>query len=99
MTQPWVGSVVDVRDAAGGRDRFYVVLSSGVQQVGELTANVLRTANSYGEASSRIMAPDTLVGVPQVDVLDVGFYPRQRLTFVDTAANPVLCVGWEKKPC
>lgn len=91
-----VGSVMDVRDAAGGQDSFYVLLPGGVQQVSEFTANLMRTANSYGEASSRVIAPDALAGIARVDVLNVGFHPRQRFSFVDTAANPVLCVGWEK---
>lgn len=91
-----VGSVIDVADAAGGQHRFYVVLPDGVQQVTDFTANLMRTANSYGEATTRIMTPDKLVDVPQVDGLNVGFYPRGRLAFMDTTVNPVLCVGWEK---
>jgi type VII secretion protein EccB len=91
-----VGSVVDVADAAGGQHRFYVVLPGGVQQVTGFTANLMRTANSYGEATTRIMAPDKLVDVPQVDDLNVAFYPHGRVTFVDTVVNPVLCVGWAK---
>ncbi|SKO34977.1 ESX-2 secretion system protein eccB2 [Mycobacteroides abscessus subsp. abscessus] len=91
-----IGSVVDVRDAAGGQHRFYIVLPNGVQQVTDFTANLMRTANSYGEATTRTMTPDKLVDVPQVDALNVAFYPRQRMTFVDTTANPVLCVSWEK---
>jgi hypothetical protein len=32
------------------------------------------------------------------DVIDVDFYPSTKLEFVDTVANPVICVGWEKQP-
>lgn len=91
-----VGSVVQVQDAARGPDRFYVVLMSGVQQISGFTANLLRTANSYGESAIPVMSPDKIVGIPQVDVLNVGFHPSGSLTFVDTAVNPVLCVSWQK---
>lgn len=91
-----VGSVINVRDADGGKDRFYAVLMSGLQPVAPFTANLLRTANSYGEPSVRLVSPDKVLNIPQVDVLNVGFYPKSALTFVDTAANPVTCVSWEK---
>ncbi len=92
-----VGSVVRVQDAAGGAaERFYVVLMSGVQPISGFTANLLRTANSYGESAIPVVSPDKIVGVPQVDVLNVGFHPSGSLVFVDTAVNPVLCVSWRK---
>lgn len=91
-----VGSVVQVQDAAGGEGRFYVVLLSGVQQVSAFTANLLRTANSYGQATPPVVSPDKIVGIPKVDVLNVGFYPQGSLNFIDTDVNPVLCVSWQK---
>lgn len=91
-----IGSVVQVQDASGGPERFYVVLMSGVQPVSGFTANLLRTANSYGQTAIPVMSPDKIVGIPQVDVLNVGFHPPAALSFVDTAVNPVLCVSWQK---
>jgi type VII secretion protein EccB len=91
-----VGSVIDVRDTAGAGDRFYAVLMTGLQPVSGFTANLLRTANSFGESTMRVVGPDKMVNIPQVGVLDVGFYPKASLSFVDTAANPVTCVGWKK---
>ena len=91
-----VGSVIDVRDTAEGGERFYAVLKAGLQSVTGLTANLLRTANSFGEPTMRVVGPDKIVSIPRVDVLNVGFYPRAALSFVDTEANPVTCVGWEK---
>ncbi|AYE99558.1 type VII secretion protein EccB (plasmid) [Mycobacterium paragordonae] len=91
-----VGSVIEVRDTGSGEAKFYAVLMKGLQPVSGLTAGLLRTANSYGDATMRVLGPDKIVSIPQVDVLNVGFYPKSALTFVDAEANPVTCVGWEK---
>lgn len=103
VVSPWpglegarVGSVIDVRDSGGGVEKFYAVLSAGLQPVSGLTAEMLRTSNSYGDATMRVVGPDKIVNIPQVDVLNVGFYPKSALSFVETDANPVTCVGWEK---
>ena len=42
------------------------------------------------------MTPDVLVNTPDVNSLAVEYYPTGRLNFVDPAANPTTCVGWEK---
>lgn len=91
-----VGAVVEVREAGSSKGRFYVVLTAGLQPVTEFTANLLRTANSYGDASVRVLSPDKTNSIPQVDVLNVGFYPTARMQWVDTAVNPVTCVSWQK---
>lgn len=91
-----VGAVVEVREAGSAKGRFYVVLEAGLQPVTEFTANLLRTANSYGDSSVRVLTPDKIINIPQVDVLNVGFYPTARMQWVDTAANPVTCVSWQK---
>jgi type VII secretion protein EccB len=91
-----IGSVIEVRDAAGTADRFYAVLARGVQPISKLVADLLRTANSYGQTTPRVVSPDQVVNVPQVDLLNVGHYPATRLRFIDTAANPVTCIGWQK---
>lgn len=91
-----VGAVVEVREAGGAKGRFYVVLTAGLQPVTEFTANLLRTANSYGDASVRVVTPDKIINIPQVDVLNVGFYPTARMQWIDTAVNPVTCVSWQK---
>lgn len=90
------GSVIEVRDTAGGGERFYAVLMTGLQPVTGLTANLLRTANSFGQSTMKEVGPDKIVKIPRVDVLNVGFYPKAALSFVDTEANPVTCVGWQK---
>jgi type VII secretion protein EccB len=90
-----VGAVLQAQSAAGG-SQFYVLLADGVQKVGGFVADLLRSANSYGSASPRTVTPDVLVNIPEVNSLTVDYYPTGHLNFVDSAANPTTCVGWEK---
>lgn len=90
-----VGTVLEAQTAGGG-SQFYVLVADGVQKISSYVADLLRSANSYGAAAPKAVSPDKLVNIPEVDSLPVGFYPNGRLKFVDTAANPTTCVGWEK---
>lgn len=92
-----VGSVLQTRDAAGAVSGFYVLLAGGVQKITAFVADLLRTADSQGSAAPKLVAPDRLVGIPAVHSLDVDYYPLGKLKFIDTAANPVTCVGWTKQ--
>ncbi|MGD1239903.1 type VII secretion protein EccB [Mycobacterium seoulense] len=90
-----VGAVLQAQTAGGGK-QFYVLLPDGVQKITSFVADLLRSANSYGSTAPRVVTPDVLVNIPQVNSLAVDYYPTKRLNFVDTAANPTTCVGWEK---
>ncbi|MGD9622212.1 MAG: type VII secretion protein EccB [Mycolicibacterium sp.] len=90
-----VGTVLEAQTAGGG-SQFYVLVADGVQKISSFVADLLRSANSFGAAAPKVVGPDKLVNIPEVDSLAVGFYPSGRLRFVDTAANPTTCVGWEK---
>lgn len=92
-----VGTVLETRAATGAISGFYVLLASGVQKVSGFVADLLRTADSQGSATPRLISPDKLVTIPAVDQLDVDYYPSSKLTFVDTTANPVTCVTWHKQ--
>ncbi|MGH3563292.1 MAG: type VII secretion protein EccB [Mycobacterium sp.] len=92
-----VGSVLETRDAHGAVTGFYALLPDGVQKITGFVADLLRTADSQGSASPRLISPDKLIGIPAADILDVGYYPLGKLDFVDTAANPVTCVAWQKE--
>ncbi|MBW0017997.1 MAG: type VII secretion protein EccB [Mycobacterium sp.] len=92
-----VGSVLESRDASGGVNGFYVLLPGGVQKITGFVADLLRTRDSQGATTPTLVPPDKLVQIPVVDVLDVDYYPSGKLDFVDTSANPVTCVGWEKQ--
>lgn len=91
-----VGRVLQTRDANGTVNGFYVLLPNGIQKITPFVADLLRTADSHGTAVPQLIAPDTLVRIPEVEVLNVDFYPTGKLSFVDTAASPVTCVSWTK---
>lgn len=90
-----VGAVLQDQTASGGK-QFYVLLPEGVQKVTSFVADLLRSANSYGSTAPRVVTPDVLVNIPEVTSLAVDYYPTKRLNFIDTAADPTTCVGWEK---
>ncbi|MFV8318773.1 type VII secretion protein EccB [Mycobacterium sp. 23] len=92
-----VGSVLQSRDAGGTVNGFYVLLGGGVQKISSFVADLLRTKDSQGSPAPLLVAPDRLVHIPVVDVLNVDYYPPGKLEFIDTKANPVTCVGWEKQ--
>jgi type VII secretion protein EccB len=92
-----VGRVLQTRDASGTVNGFYVLLPDGVQKITSFVADLLRTADSEGSMTPTLVAPDKLIQIPVVDVLDVDYYPSEKLEFVDTSANPATCVGWEKQ--
>lgn len=92
-----VGRVLETRDANGTVSGFYVLLAGGVQKISSFVADLLRTADSHGATAPQLLSPDTLVDIPAVEVLNVGFYPSGKLDFVDTDAHPVTCVGWQKQ--
>jgi type VII secretion protein EccB len=92
-----VGSVLETRDANGAVTGFYVLLPDGVQKITSFVADLLRTADAQGSATPTLVSPDKLVHIPAIDVLDVDYYPSRKLNFVNTAANPVTCVAWQKQ--
>jgi len=92
-----VGSVLQSRDSGGTVNGFYVLLTGGVQKISSFVADLLRTRDSQGSTAPTLIAPDRLIHIPVVDVLNVDYYPSGKLEFVDTKANPVTCVEWEKQ--
>lgn len=94
-----VGRVLETKAANGEVSGFYVLLAGGVQKVTAFVADLLRTANSQGATTPQLVSPDKLVDLPEVpkaNALNVEFYPTGKLDFVDTDANPVSCVSWQK---
>ncbi|UQX11065.1 type VII secretion protein EccB [Candidatus Mycobacterium methanotrophicum] len=92
-----VGTVLETQDAKGAVTGFYALLPDGVQKITSFVADLLRTALAQGSATPTLVTPDKLIHIPIVDVLNVGYYPSGKLNFVDTAANPVTCVAWQKQ--
>jgi type VII secretion protein EccB len=92
-----VGRILQTQDATGAVSGFYVLLADGVQRVTAFVADLLRAADSHGVLEPQLVSPDSLVNVPEVSALDIGYYPTGKLTFVDTAENPVTCISWRKQ--
>lgn len=92
-----VGRVLETRDANGQVSGFYVLLAGGVQKVTAFVADLLRTADSHGATEPELISPDRLVDIPELGVLDLGWYPTGKLEFIDPEANPVTCVSWTKQ--
>lgn len=91
-----VGRVLAIRDAGGEVNGFYVLLPDGVQRITPFVADLLRAADSHGATTPQLVSPDTLLRIPEVETLKIDFYPTGKLTFVDSAVNPVTCVNWTK---
>ena len=92
-----VGSVLQTQDANGAVTGFYVLLPNGLQKITSFVADLIRTALAQGSAIPTLVSPDKLIHIPVVEMLDVGYYPSGKLNFVDTAADPVTCVAWQKE--
>ncbi|MBS4728891.1 type VII secretion protein EccB [Mycobacterium sp. SM1] len=86
-----VGSVLVTARADG--QEYYVVLSTGVQRIGQVAADLIRLADSQGAATIIAVAPDVIGANPIVSALPVS-------TFPDRASPPLtgdfstLCVTW-----
>lgn len=90
------GTVLATRDSTGTVNGFHVLLSGGVQRISGFVADLLRTSGIQNGLAPQPISPDQLVDIPEVTVLAVEDYPERRLSFVDTEANPVTCLNWEK---
>ena len=82
-----IGQVFTVDTASG--TRTHVALADGVQEVGPVLADVIRSTSTVGTVA--VVAPDRM-GVPRSVALDVEAFPRARPSVVDTSDSPVLCV-------
>lgn len=87
-----VGSVVGLAEPDG--QRYYVVLSDGVQEVSSATAQIIHASDSQGVAEIPIVPPDTLKDAPTVRHLAVDTFPAVVPTIVDPADRPVGCLTW-----
>lgn len=88
-----VGSVIKVTGLSG-ETTFYVALAQGVQQVGEVAADVIRQADAAGGGSVPTVGPGALTDVDTIDELPVSDFPSVTPDLSDPAADPVLCSGW-----
>jgi len=82
------GHVLETRDANGAVTGFYVLLPDGVQKITASSPISCAPRTLRAPRRPTLVSPDKLVHIPLVEVLDIGYYPSGKLTFVDTAANP-----------
>jgi type VII secretion protein EccB len=84
-----VGSVVRVSRAEG--DELYVVLSDGVQRIGNVAADLIRFSDSQGVRDIVAVAADAVSAIPAVETLPVATLPDKVTTPVRDAT---VCAQW-----
>lgn len=82
-----IGQVFTVDTASG--TRTHVALADGVQEVGPVVADVIRSTSTVGPVVS--VSPDRM-GVPRSVALDVAAFPASRPSVLTTSDSPGLCV-------
>lgn len=82
-----IGQVFTVATATG--TRTYVALTDGVQEVGPVFADIIRSTATVGAVME--VAPDRMA-VPRSVALDVEAFPADRPSVLATGDSPVLCV-------
>lgn len=87
-----VGTVVRVPRADFAE--LYVVLSAGVQRIGEVAADLIRFTQPQDAHEIATVEPGAIGAVPVVDDLPVGHFPERS----GTVDGPVLCVRWQWSP-
>ena len=90
-----VGSVLRV--GHGDSDEYYAVLTAGVQRIGKVAADLLRSSDSQGIADIATVAPDVLHAAPVVETLPVSTFPDRPPTSLVgglDGTDPVVCVTW-----
>jgi type VII secretion protein EccB len=75
-------------------DDYFVVLADGVQRIGEVAANLIRTVDSQGSREIVSVSPDAVGDAPVVDSLLVSTFPRRAGTTSGAGGGGVLCAQW-----
>jgi type VII secretion protein EccB len=86
-----VGSVLRMTRVDG--DEYYVVLSHGIQRIGQVAADLLRFTDSRGTRTAISVAPDIIRATPTVMDLPVATFPDRAPSPPD-AGGAALCAGW-----
>jgi len=74
---------------------YYVALPTGIQQVSEAVAQIVRYENSGGRNQIQELRPDEISTVPTAtDPLPVSEYPNSVPTVLNADARPVMCLRW-----
>lgn len=98
---PWpdvdasVGSVVrsvGIDDSA----TFFVVLRGGLQPIGSIAAEIIRTADTGDAAPVPTVSPARIASVPKISDLPVDGFPTTAPRLVDAGQAPVICHHWAR---
>ncbi|UXA19026.1 type VII secretion protein EccB [Mycobacterium sp. SMC-4] len=84
-----VGAVFAVPATAGGQDH-YVVLSDGVQRIGQVVADLIRYTDPDAGHQIPVLAPDVVGGLPVRTSLAVATFPER----AGAEPAPVVCTRW-----
>lgn len=92
LTGMAVGTVVRLPRAGttGSADEYYVVLTDGVQRIGEVTADLLRFSITQRGGEIPTVAADAIAAAGVVDIVPTGTQPGR----VAPAEPAVLCGHW-----
>jgi type VII secretion protein EccB len=86
-----VGSVLRMARSIG--DEYYVVLTDGVQRIGQLAAELVRFSDSQGSRTAVSVAPDIIRATKSVTRLSVSDFP-DRAVPQSVAAGTTVCARW-----
>lgn len=90
-----VGSVIK---SVGLDDQatYHVLLSDGIQEITEATAEILRLADRSGSGTVVTMSPGQLTNLPPSQALAVTSFPHRTPTLLGVDADPTLCRSWSR---
>lgn len=77
-----------------GTTEYYVVLSDGLQRVGEVAADIIRFTHGVGGGDVPTVQPAALAGIAVVNALAVSSFPVQARPPVGSQVAPGVCVQW-----
>jgi type VII secretion protein EccB len=87
-----VGAVV--RIARVDAEEYYVVLTDGVQRIGQVAADLIRFTDSQDARDIVTVAPDVIGAVPILDTLRVSAFPGHG----GVSNDAVVCARWRPGP-
>ena len=79
-----------IRIARAAAEEYYVVLSHGVQRIGQVAADLIRFTDSQGARDIVKVAPDVIGTVPTLDTLRVSAFPAHG----GVSNDAIVCVQW-----
>ncbi|RZQ64094.1 type VII secretion protein EccB [Amycolatopsis suaedae] len=97
-----IGSVFKTQSSSG-QLQFWAILQDGVQEISELTGDLIRNGNQVpGRETVTTVSPDRLNNVQRIlpgmpQYLKVDEFPKTKPTILDSFSSdtPVTCLGWQ----